>query len=244
MFVGSFIALNLFVGAIVDNFCRIKGEQDGTATMTPAQQQWVSSMKATPSVHTSVHTSVHSSVHTSAHTSVHTSAHTSVHPSFTPQAMSSMKPMAIQRPPTRRIPRLAYSLVTSQPFDSFIMGVIVVNILTMACDYWDIERDLTSYTLYTNAMLTFNYIYYTECVLKLTGLGGGYFKDNWCRFDFFLVCTSAVDQFATEILQAILPMPPMIFRVLRIFRILRILRLLKGAKVRARSVSTQREHTA
>ena len=224
MFVGSFIALNLFVGAIVDNFCRIKGEQDGTATMTPAQQQWVSSMKATPSVHTS--------------------AHTSVHPSFTPQAMSSMKPMAIQRPPTRRIPRLAYSLVTSQPFDSFIMGVIVVNILTMACDYWDIERDLTSYTLYTNAMLTFNYIYYTECVLKLTGLGGGYFKDNWCRFDFFLVCTSAVDQFATEILQAILPMPPMIFRVLRIFRILRILRLLKGAKVRARSVSTQREHTA
>ena len=70
-----------------------------------------------------------------------------------------------------------------------------------------------------------------ECVTKLTALGcENYFGDNWCRFDFFLVCASLVDQFATELLAQILPMPPMLLRVLRVFRILRILRLLKGAK--------------
>ena len=45
MFVGSFIALNLFVGAIVDNFTRIKAEEDGSATMTAGQKQWVEAMK-------------------------------------------------------------------------------------------------------------------------------------------------------------------------------------------------------
>ena len=44
------------------------------------------------------------------------------------------------------------------------------------------------------------------------------------------MCTSLVDQFATELLAAVLPLPPMLLRVLRVFRILRILRLLKGAK--------------
>eukprot|EP00966_Prymnesium_polylepis_P305906 7069272-Prymnesium_polylepis.1 len=33
-----------------------------------------------------------------------------------------------------------------------------------------------------------------ECVLKLTALGHTYFLDNWCRFDFFLVITSLIDQ--------------------------------------------------
>ena len=59
---------------------------------------------------------------------------------------------------------------------------------------------------------------------------GADFSDNWCRFDFFLVCSSLVDQFATELLAQVLPLPPMLLRVLRVLRILRILRLLKGAK--------------
>ena len=47
MIVGCFVALNLFVGAIVDNFTRIKKESDGSATMTPEQEQWVNAMKST-----------------------------------------------------------------------------------------------------------------------------------------------------------------------------------------------------
>jgi hypothetical protein len=44
------------------------------------------------------------------------------------------------------------------------------------------------------------------------------------------VSTSLLDQFAAELLNQILPLPPMLLRVLRILRILRILRLLKGLK--------------
>ena len=43
---GAFVALNLFVGAIVDNFTRIKQETDGSASMTPEQKQWADSMRA------------------------------------------------------------------------------------------------------------------------------------------------------------------------------------------------------
>jgi hypothetical protein len=39
MIMGCFVALNLFVGAIVDNFTRIKQESEGSATMTPEQQR-------------------------------------------------------------------------------------------------------------------------------------------------------------------------------------------------------------
>ena len=46
MIVGSFLSINLFVGAIVDNFNRIKKESDGSALMTPEQQQWADAIKA------------------------------------------------------------------------------------------------------------------------------------------------------------------------------------------------------
>ena len=45
MFIGSFFALNLFVGVIIDNFNRIKAANDGSATMTQGQAQWVETMK-------------------------------------------------------------------------------------------------------------------------------------------------------------------------------------------------------
>ena len=46
MFVGSFFAMNLFVGVIVDNFNQIKSNEDGSATMTEEQRLWVQTMKA------------------------------------------------------------------------------------------------------------------------------------------------------------------------------------------------------
>ena len=46
MLVGSLFALNLFVGVVLDNFGRIKAQTEGSATMTPQQQQWVATMMA------------------------------------------------------------------------------------------------------------------------------------------------------------------------------------------------------
>ena len=42
---GCFTMMNLFVGSVCDNFSRIKSEQDGSATMTEAQKQWVRTMQ-------------------------------------------------------------------------------------------------------------------------------------------------------------------------------------------------------
>ena len=190
MFVGSFFAINLFVGVIVDNFNRISKE-GSSATLTPEQKQWQQAMKA----------------------------------------QRDMRPVVAMRPPANPLRNVLYRLISSTAFDGFITAVIVLNVLTMACDYWGIEQDERPFRYYNNAMMAFSYIYYVEFALKITALGpANYFGDNWCRFDFFLVCSSLVDQFAAELLAAVLPLPPMLLRVLRVFRILRILRLLKGAK--------------
>ena len=46
MFVGSFFAMQLFVGVVVDQFNTIKAHKDGTATMTAEQAAWVETQKA------------------------------------------------------------------------------------------------------------------------------------------------------------------------------------------------------
>ena len=191
MFVGSFFAMNLFVGVIVEKFNQIKAESDGSATMTQEQLQWVSTMKA----------------------------------------MTNSAPARQMAAPKGVMQRRVYEFVTSQIFDGFIMAVIAANISVMACDYWGIEENADDYALYNRMMFYFSLVYYAEATLKLTGLGcGGYFADSWCRFDFTLVAISLLDQFASELLVTILPVPPMLLRVLRVVRILRILRLLKQFK--------------
>ena len=67
-------------------------------------------------------------------------------------------------------------------------------------------------------------------MIKIFGLRKYYFQDGWCRFDFFLVCTSIADQFFSDLLMQYLPVPPTILRVMRVARVLRILRLLKNLK--------------
>ena len=131
-------------------------------------------------------------------------------------------------PPRQSARRALFKVVQSQPFELFIMAVIICNVLLMACDYWKIEDDVDFYSFVTDATKYITYIYYVEATLKITAFGLGYFKDAWCQFDFFLVSTSLLDQFATELLAGVLPLPPMLLRVLRVFRILRILRLLKS----------------
>jgi hypothetical protein len=189
MFFGSFFAVNLFVGTICDNFSKIKKEGDGTATMTPEQQQWMLAMKQG----------------------------------------SGSKAVRIPRAPSNKFRALLFKLVTSQPFDMCIMGVIIANVALMASDFWQIERSGFA-TVYTHGMTVFSYIYYCEATLKIAALGLNYFRDNWCRFDFFLVCTTLLDQFGHELLETILPLPPMLLRVLRVLRILRVLRLLKDKR--------------
>ena len=190
MIVGSFVALNLFVGAIVDNFTRIKSESDGSATMTPEQQQWVNAMKGG----------------------------------------ANTKPAKAARPPKGGLRYSAFQLINSSTFEYSVMAVIGLNVIGMALDYHHMKNDKAYYMFYHTGMLFFTYFYYCECVLKLFAMGGHYFQDSWCRFDFFLVCMSILDQFFLELLMKYLPVPPTVLRVMRVARVLRVLRLLKNLK--------------
>ena len=187
MFVGMFVALNLFVGAIVDNFTRIKAEAEGSATMTPEQQQWKNAM------------------------------------------MGSHKPDRAPRAPLQHLRRSAFHLIHSKPFEFVMMSVIGLNVFAMALEYEGMENDPVNAFAYHVAMLAFTYIYFVEFALKFFAMGCNYFADSWCQFDFFLVCVSALDLFAKQLLE-ILPIPPTMLRVLRVARVLRILRLLKNLK--------------
>ena len=125
----------------------------------------------------------------------------------TMKSMSNMKSIAVLRPPEGSWRSHLYRFINKSSFDGFITGVIIANIAIMACDYYGIEQDPQVLHAYERAMDCFALIYYVEATIKLIALGcDGYFADSWCRFDFFLVCTSLIDQFATELLAAVLPL--------------------------------------
>eukprot|EP00966_Prymnesium_polylepis_P262946 6073661-Prymnesium_polylepis.1 len=147
------------------------------------------------------------------------------------KAIMKLRPKTKLRPPTNVLRLWIYEFVSYPAFDIFISVVIMCNIVQMACDFWGMgEHPHYFYYYHAFAQLFLN-IYYLECVIKLVAFGTSYFLDNWCRFDFFLVVVSLLDQFAADVLVGNVDfIPPMFFRVLRVFRMFRILRMIKGAK--------------
>ena len=147
------------------------------------------------------------------------------------EAAGKKAPAKLPKPPRMPYLRPFFNLVTSKHFDIFITVVIISNILVMAIDFHHIEEYPGYYNFYTGALAFFGNVYYAECVLKILGLGfASYFRDSWNRFDFFLVTTSLLDQFAADMMAKVMPIPPMLMRMLRVLRIMRIMRLLKGFK--------------
>ena len=145
--------------------------------------------------------------------------------------MVAVKPSRESRPPESLVRRFFWELVNSDGWEVFIMSFIILVVGVTACDFWGIDQRPQTMMYYTNALTFSAYFFYAEFAIKVFALSfAGYFSDPWCQFDFFLVCTSVLDQYAAELLARVLPVPPMLLRVLRVFRILRILRLLKGAK--------------
>lgn len=121
--------------------------------------------------------------------------------------------------------------VTSNSFGAFMTAVVLFNVLVMASRYHGMEGDPLMHEMYVDLMWLCTRIYYLECLMKLGGLSvSGYFRDEWNRFDFSLVVLSLLDEFATEVISAILPLPPMLLRVLRVARVLRAVRMFRSFK--------------
>eukprot|EP00854_Cymbomonas_tetramitiformis_P007283 gene7283-8672_t len=129
-----------------------------------------------------------------------------------------------------------FKVVTSGPFDTFIMLCIILNTVAMMMPY-DAQTEG-----YMNAVelanTIFSVIFMGECVLKICGLGfRGYWKSGWNRFDFILVLTSIMD-FTLNFLSASFLRIFRVGRISRISRIMRGFRLARGLKDVQLMVST------
>lgn len=90
--------------------------------------------------------------------------------------------------PKNKIRLVMFQLIKNKKFDLAIVGVIVVNMLSLAMKF-----DGTSAT-YMFALdminLSCTAIFISEAIIKIVALGLNYFKSAWNRFDFFIALTS------------------------------------------------------
>jgi len=110
-----------------------------------------------------------------------------------------------------------------------MMAVISLNMLQMACDYW--EPAVNHPNMY-NQKLWLKYVdyffvvaYTTEIVIKCVGLTVfGFFADTWNIFDFGIVTVAYMEIILVDFE---LPFPPALLRLLRLFRVIRLLRVMR-----------------
>ena len=114
--------------------------------------------------------------------------------------------------------------------DNFIMGCIVLNMITMALNYDTSDPKYDLALTYVNYIFTG--IFIVECIIKLLAYGISYFHSGWNRFDFFAVVASIADLVIQNIdgIDAKFLKSFQIIRVLRVLRVTRVLRLVKSLK--------------
>ena len=134
-----------------------------------------------------------------------------------------------------RIRRGCFNVAVAPSFDNFILGMILLNALSMAFVSYDlkcVDMDNVPTNECTSNMIVgifeyfFNLIFLFEMVVKIIGKGfyfGGsdtYLKDPWSYLDFVVVISSIVgtimEIFETEFIN---------LSVIRIFRVLRPLKV-------------------
>jgi len=127
-----------------------------------------------------------------------------------------IKPQEIYVPETQVGVRYhIWRLVTSPPFENFIMLLIILNTLLLMCKFQGAPLEFSDVLADLN--LIFTAMFTVECVLKISSFGPKpYFKDAWNTFDFITVAGSIID--ATGIVEV---------GFLRLFRAARLIKLLR-----------------
>jgi len=208
--IGSFLILNLFVGAVVDTFTSVKNEQNRIATMTDAQAEFVSSLR---------------SMIVKRPTAV-------MRPPEGTGLTARLRMLCFA------IVQFDFSGThTGAVFDAVVIQLICINILVMSAVQWqtppsgseadsqaviDAQRG-TSNLVIENINLVFSCIFSIEALLKILGLGRQYFKSTMNLFDLFVVTISAIG----DVLERSIETDVEIFGVLLIFRAARVMRILR-----------------
>ena len=150
----------------------------------------------------------------------------------TVRRMLTMNTKNVLVPPTNSFRKVMFRLVTDDKFELLITIIIALNVAVMSMSYstqpqhWEDTLD--------GLNKIFTYIFIVEMILKFIGLGlRQYFKDNWNRFDFFIVLCSIIVLIMESALSGSaddMAFDPTIARVLRITRIFRIIKRAESLK--------------
>jgi len=123
--------------------------------------------------------------------------------------------------------RKCYELVSSEFFETSIMGAIVINTLFLAA-----KITPTPFPEWETFLETVNYIFAgiftVECVLKIFALRANYWGDRWNCFDFTCVVATIVGIVVSRASNVRIDPIIQVIRIFRIARLFRLLRFLKG----------------
>nr|AXF54067.1 voltage-dependent calcium channel A type alpha-1 [Ditylenchus destructor] len=114
-----------------------------------------------------------------------------------------------------------WRLVTSTPFEYFIMAMICVNTIILMMKFHGNSEVYEKILRFFNTALTA--VFTVESILKILAFGvRNYFRDGWNRFDFITVVGSITDALVTEFGGHFVSLG-----FLRLFRAARLIRLLQ-----------------
>eukprot|EP01135_Chromosphaera_perkinsii_P008377 Nk52_evm2s1315 gene=Nk52_evmTU2s1315 len=120
-----------------------------------------------------------------------------------------------------------YEYCMSSQFEIIIMGIIVVNLMTMTAQHYQQSDGVTEFLRISNFIFTG--IYIVEAILKLLAFRLHYFTKGWNQFD-FIICLLSIAGVIIEEMGSTAIINPTLIRIVRVLRIGRILRLLKRAE--------------
>nr|XP_014347370.1 PREDICTED: sodium channel protein 60E-like [Latimeria chalumnae] len=141
--------------------------------------------------------------------------------------LTKAKPKKTIPPPENKFLFLFYKLVNHKVFEPFNLCLIVLNVLVMASDHYNLSEDFSVALYWFN--LIFTALFTVEAILKLLGLRLYYFTQAWNIFDILVVVFSIVGNILDS-LSASLGFSPTILRVFRVVRLGRLLRLVRSLK--------------
>eukprot|EP00899_Mesostigma_viride_P019380 jgi/Mesvir1/27443/Mv07229-RA.2 len=139
-----------------------------------------------------------------------------------------IKPIRCRIAPVSNIHRICYDFVSSDYFETGILGVIILNVIMMSMQHADMTPAWEAAMIYSN--LAFCVIFTIEAALKLYGFSPAvYFKENWNRFDFGVVILTILSTLFDMLQGNRLPVISLI-RVLRVVRIFRLVPRARGLR--------------
>lgn len=132
--------------------------------------------------------------------------------------------MPVRTGPFKETRQIVSKIIRSQGFGMFVALIILVNSVTIGLSItWDLEGKNT-FPLEI-AESCFLGIYTIELMLRFFAYGYTCLKDNWVKFDAFLVALGILDSWVLKAFQVELG-PLLVLRALRLSRLARMFRLL------------------